>query len=470
MKSLYKYLIVTLSLGILGACNQFNQDSKQNVATISSSSSSESVLSEASILDEYTVPELSELEQELRASENVKLGTMVFQSDSEFVQSQQGFDIFVDRLRVYRVDEVSKDWQQEFGFDSDSGALVLLKVRIANRSNQTMYFPIEELKLSYDDSVTNTVPNLTLYQAPTGNLTDKLLSNQGEILKNETVEGYIVYGVGKKEFRDMMGLGTFYLTVTPPRESLTEIIGVEKNKLGQQMNLYLPLKESVAKELSQNKAYIQDRLTTEWWGTKHPLAIEALSETQRQDDVKVLLTRVEISDFVPRAKYEESFQNFVFGQVIVSIEYEVTNYGDVAILPIDGDANLVIADDIIYSDYVLINQTYGQEVGKGESYKVIKTFALDKKRYQMVWQDQPILIQLEIPKVFTEQGSNVPISNGEEIQSNETELLPYHIEFEWQPHLTHYINENMERISSFLYQNRESVESQSESSNSSSER
>ncbi len=87
------------------------------------------------------------------------------------------------------------------------------------------------------------------------------------------------------------------------------------------------------------------------------------------------ITRLEVSDFQPISYNEESFRNFKYGAVIVSVEYDVTNKSR-TLAPVDGNTVLTINGDPINSDYVLTNK-FMARVAPGQTYH-IKTFALDR--------------------------------------------------------------------------------------------
>lgn len=442
------WLATSLALLVAG-CQSSATPEEISVASSNVASQSEESVEEETFVDKRFVPEFNQVEVALQELDTLTLGEHYFELGAALKQEQQAFDVVIEKMKVYEVARADKEWQGEFAFETKPGAVIVMHAAITNYSSAPMYFPIEELRLSFDDAMSKVAPSTQLYPLESGNLAEILLENNGAIAPSATVDGYLVYGVGSTSWQKMKSLDNFYLTVVPPRASLTELIGAGANKLGEIQDFFLPLNLRVERQLSENEQFIQDRLTTEWWGTKHILAeATLLNQTQRQDDVTVKLKRIEVADFEPRMKYEEAFQNFTFGQVIVSIAYEVTNHGETILLPIDTEAQLLIGDDEIHSDYVLTNQTYGHEVDTGETYTVIKTFALDKKRYQMLWQDQlmkfVLPIPLELDGIASKDAESSSDTNAQPtpIQPKKAEVI---VEFEWQPRLTQWIDEALKR-------------------------
>jgi len=153
--------------------------------------------------------------------------------------------------------------------------------------------------------------------------------------------------------------------------------------------------------------------------------------------------------------------------VIVSLQIEIDNQSDHTLLPTDSLVNLVINGDTIQSDYILINELYGEHLDPGEKTTIIKTFALDKYTYQQNWQNQDIQIYIQVSSddsidnqdatttveesTEVEQveefmtGEETDIIVDEETTGVDTELM-YVGNFVWKPKLVKYINEGLEVV------------------------
>lgn len=404
------------------------------------------------VIDQRFVPEFSQVIADLSASEDLTIADEVFFSINEsFIQTQNNFQLSVDNMQVYEVEKAAESVISEFNYEDNPGAVVLMEVAITNLTDETIYYPIEGLRMSYQSGDVQMHPSSALYPSRSGDLTKILEQNNGEIGPSRTVNGYIIYSFGQDEWEEASELGNVYLTVVPPQSDADAISGVGASLLGDERILHLPLNEETETQLSENNQMIQDRLSSEWWGNKTILAKEELNQVSEDEDndVSVELLRAEISDFEPRDIYEENFQNFGYGQVIVSIEYEITNNSENKLLPVDGIATLQIGDDAINSDYVLINDYNGTVLEPGDSYTTIKTFALDKLRYQETWQGEPIYIAVNTPvKHEVEVAIDEEDDIAQEVDSLEsTDELIHYFDFSWTPSLIKYINEELEIVS-----------------------
>lgn len=415
------------------------------------------------LVDIRLVPELSMVEHAMMDNELYKVNELLFNSAKTFFQKQASFELAIEQVTVYSVEDWDESLDSQFNHDPGEGGIVLLDVTLTNTSNDTFYFPIEELKLSYPDAPFQNYPSHDLYPLESGNLAQILLENQGELAAQSAVEGYLVYGVGEEALEEITDLGSFYLTVVPPRQTLDQIIGLDSTVLGEELPLFLPVDKKAEAQLSLNSGYIQDRLTTEWWGEKTILASELLNDRQEEADIAVTLNRIELAEFETKAAYEEVFQNFVHGQVIVSLEYEIENNSEVAVLPIDGAASLVINGDEINSDYLLINERYGKVLEPGQSSTVIKTFALDKMRYQELWQGEEIYISINVPVDQVDNELEEAVAELEEeedvddmmtedekqaelLEEGSTPVTNFYFEFNWLPTLNLFVDDAMELV------------------------
>ena len=177
-----------------------------------------------------------------------------------------------------------------------------------------------------------------------------------------------------------------------------------------------------------------------------------LKESDQGIDVTV--TRLEVSDFHPNSYNEDSFRNFKYGAVIVSVEYDVTNKSQKTLMPVDGNTVLTINGDPINSDYVLTNQVYGKELAPGQTYHVIKTFALDKSRYQEHWQGHDYSLTISVPEKKPVVDSASSSQEGQEGETQEAqtqgqaanpapEVTTYSVTFNLVPKLIQTLSEDL---------------------------
>lgn len=458
MKFNKKIGLVLIAALFLVGCGKIEETieevvSSQEVSQVESdvtSSSADNTENETAV-DARFVPEFSQVIAEFRNSDVLTLAEESnFKVNETFSQTQNNFQLSVENMEVFEVDSADESVSSEFNYEDNPGAVILMEVAITNLTDETIYYPIEGLRMSYQSADMQMHPSSALYPAQSGDLTKILEQNNGEIGPSMTVNGYLIYSFGQEEWEEASALGNVYLTVVPPQSEPDAISGVGASLLGDERILYLPLDEETQEQLSENKQMIPDRLSSEWWGQKTILAQDELNETSEDDDVSVELLRAEISDFEPKDIYEENFQNFNYGQIIVSIEYEVTNNSDHELLPVDGVATLQIGEDSLNSDYVLINDYNGTVIKPGDSYTTIKTFALDKLRYQEVWQGEPFYIAINTP--VKSEDEEVLEEEAEEETIEVSDDLIYYFDFTWTPSLVNYINEDLDVVSESEYQ------------------
>ena len=438
-----KFSLVSLTVCLgLAACqatppqtssNEMSGESTKQV-TVLESGQTESANSKDSFAD---------LEQLLKQNPAATVAGTVYQSDQIFSTTEQNFDVNVDMIRAYDIKQVDEKLKSEFNFDEQKGGLVVAHVSIKNKTKETIYYPIEELKLSFNEATTEVAPSFQLYPADAGNLALSLSDNKGVIEAGQTVEGYLVYGIGGSALDHMKKDGYFYLKVVPPKRNESDITGVGANALGDEQLLYLPLNKDNEALLLENAKHSQDRLTTEFWGHKTILADDNLNLKESSEGVTVNLKRIEVSDFEPNQYNVEAFRNFKYGAVIVSVEYTVTNNTKQTLLPVDATSTLTINGDPISNDYVLTNQGYGKELAPGQSFNAIKTFALDKSRYHEAWQghayDLTIGILEKGPEVDSGAMSSSSESEDSANQESSSSAVPeqktYQVKFNLTPKL-----------------------------------
>lgn len=451
MNQVKKTGMILLSSLLLIGCDSLPQQSEE----VSFNSSQESVLIESEsqktsqgAVDHRFVPELSQVIADFKARDDIQLSDEVaFELSDSFSQTQNSFQFTVDKMQVYEVEQMDKSLASDFNFEEEPGAIVLLEASITNLTNESIYYPIEGLRMSYQSATVQMHPSADLYPSQTGELVNIFEQNNNEIGPSQTVNGYVVYGLGAKEWEEVAEAGNVYLTVVAPQTNPNAISGIGASELGDERLLYLPVNKQVEEDLLINNATIGDRLSTEWWGDKELLASESMNEKDSDGDVTVELLRVELSDFTPHSTYEANFQNFTYGQVIMSIEYKITNNSEYDLLPVDGQASLQIGEDPIHSDYVLINDFNGTVLEAGENFTTVKSFALDKMRYYEVWQDEPIYIAVNIP--VREESTQSLDDSESDTESEEvviSDALLYFFEFSWMPQLEKYINESLEVV------------------------
>ena len=450
-----KQLVLTLAASVLLIACQ-TQTKPEDIAISETSSENTQVsivqsVSESVIVQEgaaYDKANYPELEMLFKESPYYKVGKSLYQLDKPLATNEQNYAITVDMLRVYEVDNMKDEVKSEFDFQQGQGALMVMHVTIENKTEEAFYYPIESLDLTYLNATSQTQPSLALYPADSGNLALTLSDTQGEILAGESVEGYLVYGLGQEALKTAKETGYVFLTVVPPKRQKSDIPGVGANALGDEQSLYLPLDKAHEENIFVNASHMRDRLTTEYWGIKNIIADDSINKTKIQSGVSVSLDEVEVSDFVPHAYNEEAFRNFKYGAVIVSIAYTVTNQTTTTLLPVDSTAQLMINGDPINSDYVLTNQVKGKELKPGQKFRVIQSFALDKKRYQEKWQGQEYQLDITVPEKGPDIDSGISSETDSETSST-TSTLPveepkkFLVQFQFTPKLKQQYDETL---------------------------
>ncbi|MBK0348613.1 hypothetical protein JDW15_08285 [Aerococcaceae bacterium zg-ZJ1578] len=462
MKQSNKLMLILMTSLLISGCSRISNQYQSFIEKKAEVSTTQSITTNADdetsqVVDIRFVPEQMEVEQAIKAIEKLDVQSELYRLKQPILHSQAGFDLTVKQMVVF---EASSD-ETISGLSKDGGAIVLINAAITNTTKTLFYFPIDELRLTYADAPVAHYASQFLYPMESGNLQKILLNNgKGEMAAGSTVEGYLAFALSKDDLEKAKALGSLYLTVVPPVASNDAIVGLEANELGSELPLFLPLNEKVEAELLENATHIQDRVTAEWWGTKNVLADENLNMTVTDNGVTFNLKRIEVSDFAPKEHHEESFQYFPNGQVIVSVEMEVVNRTEEVLLPVDSQVMLTINNNVINSDYVLINQLYGQRLEPGQSTTIIKSFALDKKTYQQNWQNKEILLNILLSPIKSEN-SNQAVNNQnnnveqveEFISEDETTTLAadsetvYTAQFSWVPVLKQFIDDKLEVVS-----------------------
>lgn len=387
---------------------------------------------------------LDELYDSIVSENDISTDSEIFRLSQPIQHRQNYFDLTVSDMMVVLAtsDDPLLGLTQENL--TGNGALILIKMSMTNYYDEPFYFSGNELKLSYWDSSVTHYPVSGVYDYEQGNLLERF---NEPIQPGETVEGYLVYTVTSEDIKAITAIGAFSLAILPPTLSNDGIVGLSAQSLGNELPFYLPVNQTTQELLVLQSQFIQDRVTAEWWGNKTVLASANLDEIVQDGDVELTLKRVELSDFIPHEQYQESFQYFPNGVVILSVEIQIDNQSQYALLPVDSEVGVDINDYHITSDYVLINEHYGEILSPGESTTLIKTFALDKMTYQLYWQDEPMVFSIWME------------TDGQELLDDEM-LVEYFAEFTYNPVLEWYFNEDLERVTLQEQANTETTQTQ----------
>ncbi|MBF0937293.1 hypothetical protein, partial [Abiotrophia sp.] len=143
-------LATGLSQGALLVSAQTESSSSGQVKMVDPAESSSSYQeADASVSREA----YNQLEELLKQNSQVKINPQAFyQTDDDFKADQQNFAVTVDMLRLYTVNSFAKELENEFNFEEGGGGLVVMHVSITNKTKETVHYPIEELKLSYNEA------------------------------------------------------------------------------------------------------------------------------------------------------------------------------------------------------------------------------------------------------------------------------------------------------------------------------
>ncbi len=453
MSKLKKILLLgclTLLTGCGQTYDQFIENQAEKLTENESSDSVEST-AESSTVDERIIPEFNQLETALLETDTMTLDPDRVSLNEASQRTSHNVITTVESVHIWDVTKADPELKSAFHYEEEPGAIVLLDVTVANQSNQAIQLIPDNFHLSYLNGVQMAYPNNELYPLPNGNLSKIMAAANYVVPQDSHVEGYLAFGIGEEMYQMMQEVGYFTLnTDFSPQDQQSVGSSVEAK-------LPIPLNDEMAQAIKNNEQMLNDRLTNEWWGNKALLAEAQPKDTQEDEDVAVTLNAIQVTDFEAFESYQSVFENFLSGQVIVTAEFTVENNTDETILPLDGDISLMINGDEIHDDYLLINQLYGERLEPGEEMTMVRSFALDKQRYADYWQDEEILIQLNIPTLAAvEEAEEIeevedPESNEEagEEEDNTTdseEAKPlYYFTWSYQPELIEWINEDLER-------------------------
>ncbi len=458
MSNIKKILLLSCLILLTGCGQTYDQFIERQAEKLTENQASESVASESetesATVDERIIPEFNQLEKALLESDKMTLDPDRLSIDEASQRTSQDVITTVESVHIWDVTEANPDLKAAFHYEEEPGAIVLLNVTIANQSNQAIQVIPNNFHLNYLDGVQMAYPNDELYPLPNGNLSKIMQGAEYVIPQDAHVEGYLAFGIGEEMYQMMQEVGYFTLN--------TEFSPQNQQNVGDavEAKIPMPLNEEMAQAIQNNEQMLNDRITNEWWGNKALLAEAEPNETQEDEDVSVTLNAIQVTDFEPFENYESVFQNFLSGQIIVTAEFTVKNNTEETILPLDGDISLTINGDEIYDDYMLINQMYGERLEPGEEMTVVRSFALDKRRYADYWQDEEILIQMNIPTLAAveeaeqaEETDEAAEESIEESEANDEESMDaeetkplFYFTWSYQPDLLEWINEDLERV------------------------
>ncbi|WP_028125204.1 hypothetical protein [Eremococcus coleocola] len=462
----FKLLVLLFCLGGLTACqsvsNKYaNLVEEQANNKISQESQANANESKATEIDPRLVPEFSQVLTDFSNFEGLELESSSFQSKQAFKLNQENFQMTVNQMAILPVDKMSQTMKEEAKLTdegSDINSLVLVYTTIENLTDQDLHLSIEDITMGPIDDTEMVYADQSLYPSQSGNLQTIVNDSQSKLQGKASVDGYLVFSLTKDLEEQISREGHLKLSMNEPTP--IDDKGVQLD-LGNKLALFLPISEESETMIVSQSQFIADRLTTEFWGQKTELAAQNLETSQEEEGVTLTTKRVEVTDFAPFEHYEEIFKNFEFGQVIVSIEYEISNQTEQTIYPVDGQSRLIIGEDPIEADYVLINEEYGQGVEPGQSKRIIQTFALDKKRYQEVWQGQDYQFEIIIPNQSRADQSDTGLTvaqsedSGEEETSSESSLEEQEAQnfvyvISYQPQLKLFVDDNLDLVDQLL--------------------
>ncbi len=451
-----KILLLSGLVILLAGCGErydsFIDDAAEEIASSQTpaESDSQSAVEEPNV-DERIIPEFDQLESAILNSEQVTITEPVYRAEPPYVRDIEDVVTTVENINIYEVDEADEDLMKEFNFEEEPGAIVYMHVTIANQRSEDIQVPVQNFRLSYLNGSQQSYPSEDLYFLPNGNLSSIMANANNMLPADSYVEGYLAFGIGEEMYEAMDEVGYYTLNTEYSLGSGSNFTDLVET------NIYLPLNEEARVALNNNEQMLPDRLTTEWWGNKTILAEDFPNDSEEDEDVTVSLDQIQITDFEPFENYESVFENFLYGQVIVTAKFTVTNNTDEVIMPNDGQISLMIGEDEIFDDYVLINQLYGERLEPGESMEMIRSFALDKMRYYDTWQGEDMAIYLSLPTLTTVNGAEESDESADE-EELEEDLASVDEEdliieddaflFQWlyTPELVRFVNADMEIV------------------------
>ncbi|AXY25993.1 hypothetical protein CL176_08265 [Suicoccus acidiformans] len=460
MNKTFKMNVLLISLGLCAGCNTVDEQyqrfiQEQAVETVQNkqssqdevSSENEAQVDEESVGDPRFIPEFNQVEHAIEATDKYQIKDRVFRLKQPFEQTQGDLTYRIDAMDIYRLETVDEHYASEFNFETEGAGIILMQVNILNLSDESRYIAMNDLRLSYPDAVLRLEPSSQLYPLDTGNLRDIMTYAGGQIEGRSAVEGYIVYGLSEDALDSILAEGDFFLSIPVSQASADEVVGLSQGDNTIELPFYLPTNIENEQLLLDNRRSIQDRVALELWGAKDILATADLSESSTEEQVELTLVKGEIYDLALRPAYEASFRYFPQGQIIVSLVFEVENKSEYPIMPYEGQASLTIQEDLIQSDPQLVIDSGPRVINPGERGKFVKSFALDKLRYQAFWQGEPIGIAVNIPTELA-ASTNRTASDAEVEESlasaGDKETLVLYYYFEWMPHLDQYITDALE--------------------------
>lgn len=394
-------LLVSTTL-VLSACGkveesyqEYLQDKVDQGTTIAETSQSAPELTRPDSWDH--------LKTGISQAKDLQLGQTLFYDETGYSQTQTAYQVSVHQFEVLSLEGDKAD--------QDQAGLLIAQVQISNTSDKDLYFPVDQVTLSYGQADSPIGPDRDLYPFQEGDLIDSFSEMDQRLMPGQSQEGYLIFSLTSADMDRLNDAPAVFLSFLPPVDRPDTVYGLEDAAYGQDLPLYLPLNQTSAEALQLKEGLIQDRITAEWWGTKEVLAQEEMALTQDQEGISVRLVRAELADFVPFEEYEESFQYFPNGQVILTIEFEITNQSQWDVLPVDSQIGALIGEDYIGSDYALINEVYGMTLGPGESIRTIRSFALDRQTYLDRWQGQPINLDVNINRTEATQDPDQTSTN-----------------------------------------------------------
>lgn len=451
----------TLCLLILGACQNIQEEQAVETST--------------SMSQEIKISSLDELKSEMAKLSKLEWGETLFETNSPLEQKQSRYEIKLKDLSLRYASSTNQDLPSLHKKGGKQGAVLLLELELYNPSSQDLYFPIESFELTESNAVTKYLPNSPLIPSDEVDLLSQLQSQNRLVKSGDRISGYLTYALDSEGVENFLSQGAAYLDILPPTTNADAIIGLTDTTQDVSFPFYLPLNREMELALQENALRIQDRLSAEFWGEKTLLAQGQDLKEENQEKITLRVKGIELTNLDLFEAFEESFQYFPNGQVILSVEMEIDNQSDYDVLPVDATLSAMINGDMIQSDYALITQVYGEKIPAKSKGKIIKAFALDRGTYEARWQDQEIQfaysLLAENTDTMSESASVTTEVSGDDVMTQEetnSTISVAQFNFAWKPILLSWITSEYDLIT-VEEKNRLEVESSSDQDQSTTE-
>ncbi|PFK43200.1 DUF5068 domain-containing protein [Bacillus cereus] len=316
---------------------------------------------------------------------------VLYENKEPQVHKLQELSVSLDNYTLVELNDFHTDFNIPFN-NQTNGGVILAHYTVKNDSNKDVYYmPTLDMTFTGAQKIYNNYKDLIPKE---DQLPTKLSPSNDYLVKaGESISGYIAYPFGKDDLTKILGLST--VSVKVPEAQANK--GKYDAPIGSAGNFALSLNKQGDQKVSADKAFYQDKATTDNLGEKQMLNEKSnINKSEQLGATNVTLDGYQFTKFTPNSVEAPRFENFKNGIVLLTVKFKLDNKEteDIALSPISSTLRVNDGAQYTISEGMLLNYKYNDVIKTGTSGELLQVYTLDQEQYEKIWKDKSFEIEL----------------------------------------------------------------------------